>query len=161
MMMKNEKKVVDVHTYMPVLCELLEQGKEVSLTITGNSMSPFMVHGRDVILIVPPDGTWKKGDMAFFRRTNGQYVMHRICRVNTTGECYLIGDAQQIVEGPIQQSQLFGKITRVQRKGKWIGPGNFWWEFFEHIWLNIIPLRPACRKIYGILWRFKRKCAKL
>lgn len=159
--MKNEKRVVDVYAYMPILCELLEQGKEVSLTITGNSMAPFMVHGRDEILIAPPSGAWKKGDMAFFRRVNGQYVMHRICRVNANGDYFLIGDAQQVIEGPIKKEQIFGKIIAVKRKGKWIGPGDFWWEFFEKIWLNIIPLRPLCRKIYAVLWCFKKKCAKL
>ena len=159
--MKMEKRVVDVYAYMPILCDLIKQGKEVSLTITGNSMSPFMVHGRDEILIAPPDGNWKKGDMAFYQRVNGQYVMHRICRVNAAGDCYFIGDAQQMIEGPVKKSQIFGKITSVKRKGKWIGPGDFWWEFFEHVWINIIPLRPVCNKIYTILWRFKKKCAKL
>ena len=158
-MMKSEKKIVDIYTYMPILCELLAQGKEVSLTITGNSMSPFMIHGRDEILIAPPDGKWKKGDMAFFRRVNGPYIMHRICRVTADGNCFFVGDAQQIIEGPIRPEQIFGKIISVKRKGKWIGPGNFWWEFFEHVWLNIIPLRPLCRKIYTVLWRIGEKCA--
>lgn len=159
--MKKGKRIVDVNAYMPVLCELLEQGKEVSLTITGNSMTPFMVHGRDEIMIAPTDGKWKKGDMAFYRRRNGQYVMHRICRVTAGGNCYFIGDAQQVIEGPIMPEQIFGRIVSVKRKGIWIGPGNFWWEFFEHVWLNIIPLRPICRKIYAMLWRFKKKCAIL
>lgn len=159
--MSNEKRIVDVHAYMPVLCELLAQGKEVSLTITGNSMAPFMAHGRDEILITPPDGNWQKGDMAFFKRANGQYVMHRICRVTARGDCFFIGDAQQMIEGPIRPEQIFGKIISVKRKGKWIGPGDFWWEFFEHVWLNIIPLRPVCRKIYSILWHCKKLCAIL
>ena len=156
--MSDVKKIVDVDTYMPVLCEILAQGKEVSLTITGNSMAPFMAHGRDEILITAPDGPWKKGDMAFFKRENGQYVMHRICRVETDGKCFFVGDAQQIVEGPIRPEQIFGKIIKVKRKGKWIGPGNFWWEFFEHVWLNILPLRPICWKFYGVLWKIGKKC---
>ena len=160
-MMKKEKRVVDIDTYMPILRELLEQGKEVSLTITGSSMTPFIVHGRDEILIAPPNGQWKKGDMAFFRRTNGQYIMHRICRVAKDGKCFFVGDAQQMIEGPIHPEQIFGKIISVKRKGKWIGPGNFWWEFFEHVWLNIIPLRPVCRKIYTVLWRIGKRCAIL
>ena len=149
--MMNEEKIVDVHQYMPVLREILAQGREVSLTITGNSMSPFLVHGRDVILISPPDGRWKKGDMAFYQRTGGQYVMHRICRLDKEGNCFFVGDAQMVVEGPIAPSQIFGKITSVKRKGKWIGPGNFWWEFFEHVWLNIIPLRRGCIRGYTLL----------
>ena len=156
--MKDSKKIVDIYTYMPVLQELLSQGKEVSLTITGNSMSPFLVHQRDQILIVPPDGRWRKGDMAFFVRANGQYVMHRICRVDKDGSCFFVGDAQQQVEGPIATCQIFGKITSVKRKGKWIGPKDFWWQCFEKIWIRMIPFRPFFRRVYGIVWRLKKLC---
>ena len=138
---------------MPVLQELLSEGKKVSVTVTGNSMSPFLVHGRDRILIAPPDGNWKKGDMAFFIRTNEQYVMHRICRVDKNGNCFFVGDAQQYIEGPIEPAQIFGKITSVQRKGKWIGPDDFWWRFFEKIWINIISMRPLFRTIYEMMKR--------
>ena len=153
--MENNRRIVDIYTYMPVLCDLLSQGKEVSITITGNSMSPFLIHQRDEILISPPSGSWKKGDMAFFKRTNGHYIMHRICRVEKNGDCYFVGDAQLAIEGPIKSAQIFGKITSVKRKGKWIGPGDFWWEFFEHIWLNIIPLRRGCQRIYTKIWHSK------
>lgn len=154
-MNKMQKRVVDVDIYMPVLREVLEQGKEVPLLITGNSMSPFLVHQRDEILISPPDGSWKKGDMAFFQRKNGHYVMHRILRVNSEGDCFFIGDGQMLVEGPIAPGQIFGKITAVKRKGKWIRPGKFWWEFFEHVWLNVIPLRPLLRKLYSLVTFWK------
>lgn len=159
--MEKQKRIVDIYTYMPVLREILSEGREVSLVITGSSMAPFLIHGRDEILIAPPEGAWKKGDMAFFQRDNGQYIMHRICRVDRDGTCFLIGDAQQVIEGPIRPDQIFGKIVSVKRKGTWIGPGNFWWEFFEHIWLNIIPLRPFFRKFYSIIWNIKNKCATL
>lgn len=154
--MKDNKKIVDIYTYMPVLQELLSEGKEVSVTVTGNSMSPFLVHGRDRILIAPPDGNWKKGDMAFFIRTNGQYVMHRICRVDKNGNCFFVGDAQQYIEGPVTPAQIFGKITSVQRKGKWIGPDDFWWRFFEKIWMNVIPMRSFFRTAYGMM----KRCVK-
>ena len=159
--MIDNTKIVDIYTYMPVLQDLLSQGKEVSITITGNSMSPFLVHGRDKIMISPPDGVWKKGDMAFFVRANGKYIMHRICRVEKNGDCFFIGDAQQYIEGPIAPEQIFGKITSVQRKGKWIGKEDFWWRFFERIWINIIPFRPFCRYVYAMLWRLKRLCGIL
>ena len=150
--MKDNRRIVDIYTYMPVVKEILSQGKETSVTITGNSMSPFLIHGRDEILISPPEGNWKKGDMAFFVRDNGQYVMHRICKVDKNGDCFFVGDAQQLIEGPIKENQIFGKITKVKRKGKWIGPEDFWWKFFAHIWVNIIPFRPALQKLYGMLW---------
>lgn len=156
--MKENRRIVDIYTYMPVVLEILSQGKETSVTITGNSMSPFLIHGRDEILISPPEGNWKKGDMAFFVRDNGQYVMHRICKVDKNGACFFVGDAQQLIEGPIKENQIFGKITKVKRKGRWIGPEDFWWKFFERIWINMIPFRPLLRRVYGIVWRLKRFC---
>ena len=152
-----QKRIMDIDAYMPVLCELLKQGKEVSIVITGNSMSPFLVHGRDEILISPPDGNWKKGDMAFYRRDNGQYVMHRICKVRKDASYDLVGDAQRMIERPIFPEQMFGKITSVKRKGKWIGPGKFWWEFFEHFWVNVIPARHLLVRSYGLLTFWKHR----
>ena len=149
------KRIVDIDIYIPVLQELLLEGKEVSLTITGNSMSPFLVHGRDEIMISPPNGKWKKGDMAFYKRANGRYVMHRIYKVDKQGDCFFVGDGQQTIEGPIAPEQIFGKITSVRRKGKWIGPKDFWWFFFEQIWIRILPFRPVCRKVYAILWNLR------
>ena len=147
--MKDNRRIVDIYTYMPVVREILSQGKETSVTITGNSMSPFLIHGRDEILISPPEGNWKKGDMAFFVRDNGQYVMHRICKVDKNGDCFFVGDAQQLIEGPIKENQIFGKITKVKRKGKWIGSEDFWWKFFEHVWIRMIPVRRQIMKLYA------------
>lgn len=143
--------IVDNQEYIPVLRELVQEGKEVTLTIAGNSMSPFMVHGRDRVLIARPEGKWHKGDIAFFQRRTSEFILHRICRVDGDGSCYFVGDGQIQIEGPVFPEQIFGKIIAVERKGRWEKPGTFWWEFFEHIWLNIIPLRPFCVRIYSLL----------
>lgn len=140
-------KVVDTREYVSMLRELTEEGKEVSMLIAGNSMSPFLIHERDVICFKKPDRKLKKGDMVFFQRKSGQYVMHRICKVKSEGY-YIIGDAQREIEGPVEEEQIFAIITKVKRKGKWIAPGDFWWEFFEHIWIHIIPLRHTVLKAY-------------
>ena len=74
--------------------------------------------------------------------------MHRICKVKEEGY-FIVGDAQQVIEGPVQESQIFGLVTKVKRKGKWIGPKDFWWEFFEHVWIRLIPLRHILMRVYG------------
>ena len=74
--------------------------------------------------------------------------MHRILRVKPEG-LYIVGDAQSEIEGPVRQDQVFAIITRVRRKGKMIGPGDFWWEFFEHVWLCVIPLRRGIMALYA------------
>lgn len=141
---------VDAQEYIAVLRELIEEGHQVSLLISGSSMSPFLIHHRDTIYFKKPDRELKVGDMVFYRRGNGKYIMHRICRIRPEG-FYMIGDAQWEIEGPLQREQIFGLITAVERKGKLIQPGDFWWEFFAKVWLRIIPLRRLIQRIYQVL----------
>lgn len=150
-------RTIDTREYISALRELTEQGKEVSLLISGNSMSPFMVHQRDTICFKKPDRELKKGDMVFYQRVNGQFIMHRIWKVKEDG-FYIVGDAQQEIEGPVKREQIFAVVTKVKRKGKWIEPGNFWWEFFEHVWINIVPFRRYVRAGYTVFCKIvKRK----
>lgn len=167
---KMTARKVDTYAYMETVRELLREGHEVPLIITGNSMSPFLIHERDQILISRVNRPLKKGDMAFFRRKTGQYIMHRIRYIKKgkgegEKEYYFIGDAQTVTEGPIARNQIFGLITAVQRKGKTLKAGDFWWEFFEHVWLHMIPLRHVICRIYrlsveNIRERFRNRGAK-
>lgn len=150
-----KKRIVDIHAYMPVCKELLEQGRSISITITGNSMQPFLAHGRDQIIIEKPMRDLKKGDMAFYQRINGEYVMHRICRVENQTSFWFVGDAQIAKEGPIGRNQIFGLITAVKRKEKWIYPGMFCWEFYRIVWLNMFPLRRLYFRMYRMIGRLK------
>lgn len=140
-------KVVDTKEYVSMLRELVENGQEVQIIICGNSMVPFLVHKRDVAYFKKPDRDLRSGDIVFYQRKNGQYVMHRIWKVKPEGY-YIVGDAQDVIEGPVKEEQIFGLITRVQRKGKWIEKGNFYWEFFEHIWIHLIPFRKGLMKCW-------------
>lgn len=139
-----------------MLRELTEEGREVGIMIAGNSMSPFLVHQRDNIVFKKPDRELRRGDIVFYERANGQFVCHRICRIRPDG-FYLVGDAQIQVEGPIRREQIFGLITGVMRKGKWLAPGDFWWEFFEKVWIRIIPLRRPLVRLYAAARSFGRK----
>lgn len=143
-------RCVDINEYLPVLIELINEDKDVSLLVSGNSMSPFIVHERDTIIISKPKEKFKRGDMVFYQRVSGQYVMHRIHHVDSNGQLFIVGDAQCLIEGPIDPSQVFGIIHKVIRKGKLIQKGDFWWNFFEKIWIRIVPLRRYATRIYGL-----------
>ena len=138
---------IDTNEYISTLRELTEEGREVGLTISGSSMSPFLIHERDYICFKKPDRELRRGDMVFYQRESGQFVMHRILKVKAEGY-YIIGDAQTEIEGPVRREQIFAVITRVKRNDKWIQKGNFWWEFFEHVWPCIIPLRRLVVRLY-------------
>jgi len=141
-------RYVDTREYVGVLRGLIEEGHEVSMLVSGSSMSPFICHQRDTIFFKKPDAPLKKGDMVFYQRDSGQYVMHRILRVR--GDMYdIVGDAQTEIERGVRRDQIFAIITRVKRKGKMIQPGDFWWAFFAHVWTKLIPLRPLIARSYA------------
>ena len=54
-------KIVDTREYVSMLRELTEQGHEVNMIISGSSMTPFLIHQRDVIFFRKPDRKLKKG----------------------------------------------------------------------------------------------------
>ena len=143
---------VDTAEYVGVLCGLVEEGHEVSMLVSGSSMSPFLIHLRDTIYFRKPERPLRAGDMVFYQRDSGQYVMHRILRVR--GDVYdIIGDAQTEIERGVRRDQIFAVITRVKRKGRLIGPGDFWWAFFARVWTKLIPLRPLIAWAYARLIR--------
>ena len=140
-------KNVNTRQYVSMLRDLIRDGKEVSMLITGSSMSPFLLSHKDTICFKAPWQPLRRGDMVFYERESGQFVMHRIFRVRKEG-LYIVGDAQNEIEGPVKPTQVFAVVTKVNRRGKWVGPGNFWWEFYEHIWIGLVPFRPLIFKLY-------------
>ena len=149
------ERVVDTNEYVSVLRELAEEGRVVSMLIAGSSMSPFLCHNRDYIYFTKPDRELRRGDMVFYQRDTGQYVMQRIYK-RKKDDYYMVGDAQTRIEGPLRGDQIFARIIKVKRKGRIIEPGNFWWEFFEHVWIRIIPMRKVIEKLYS-LWGQKHR----
>ena len=151
-----EERVVDTSEYVSVLREISESGKVVSLRISGGSMTPFLAHGRDYIYFTKPDRELRRGDMVFYQRQNGQYVMHRIYKKKADGY-YIVGDAQAEIEGPVAESQIFARIVKVKRKDRLLQPGDFWWEFFEHVWIRIVPLRMPIVRLYTAVVKTVRR----
>ena len=143
---------VDTTEYVSMLRQLVEEGHEVSLVIAGGSMLPFLVHQRDTIYFQKPHRQLKAGDMVFYQRENGQFVMHRIYRVTKEGYD-MVGDGQTQIEQGIRREQIFARITCVKRKGRMLTDKNFWWRFFASVWLTLLPLRPRLVRLYGLCKR--------
>ena len=150
------RRIVDIHTYLPVLIDIIKSGKYVSVTVTGSSMAPFLAHLRDSIIVSPPPRQFHRGDMVFFQRQDSSYVMHRIHHLKE-GKLYLVGDNQTEIEGPIDPEQVFGIVRKVIRNGKLLQKGDFWWDFFEKAWIRIVPLRSAAVKAVSIVYKLRNR----
>lgn len=153
--MESNVKIVSAEEWIPPLLELLEETDCVPLVISGNSMAPFLVHHRDTVYLSRIRRALKKGDMILYRRDCGKYVLHRIYRAES-GTYTLVGDAQTRLEQGIRPDQVLALVTAVRRKGKLLQPGCFWWDFFQKVWIRLVPLRPRLVAIYSGATRLVR-----
>lgn len=148
--MQSRTKVVQPEVLMEEYCRLLqdESVDALPLVVTGNSMYPFLRHGRDTVYLSRFCAPACRGDILLYRRQNGQYVMHRVHKVMECGYG-MLGDAQWIVEKEIGPEQVIAVVRRVLRKNKMISQGDFCWEFFRIWWRRFLP----ARRVLLALWR--------
>lgn len=152
--MEHRVRIIEPDVLMEHLPDLLQETEAVPLIITGSSMMPFLVHGRDTVYLSKITGPLKKGDMILYRRGPGVYILHRICRVKD-GAYDLVGDGQYAVESDISHGQVIAVVKAVQRNGKTIQPGDLCWEFFAHVWPALRPFRSRAYRAYCYIsaWR--------
>lgn len=144
---------VDTREYVAVLKEMVEDGHEVSMTVVGTSMEPFLLHNRDIIYFRKPDGAIKRGDMVFYRRETGAYVMHRVMKVKKR-QFYMAGDHQTFLEGPIEEKQIFAKVVSVERDGAWMTEKDKLWKFYADWWRRLFWVRKVINKLKRIFWKW-------
>ena len=138
---------------MEQLAQLLElqlEAGEAPLRVTGSSMHPTLRDRLDTVYLKAAKGDLRKGDVILYRRENGSYILHRIycCR---DGLYDMVGDGQCSLEPDIRPDQILAVVTAVRRKGKLLKKGSVLWEFFEHAWLVLLPVRPAISRLNGRL----------
>ncbi len=148
--MQRVEKTVDTALLMEEYRTLLDTVELLPLQITGSSMTPFLAPGRDSVMLSKPQKPLRTGDMVLYQRGNGIYVLHRIVRREQDGTFSIIGDGQDQIETGIRSEQIFAVVQYAVRKGKRQAPGCFWWEFFSHVWIHLIPLRSLLRRIYSV-----------
>lgn len=148
--MEHRVRVVDPAQIIEPLLGLLDEVQAVPLVISGGSMSPFLINGRDTVYLSKISRPLKKGDMVLYRRAGGAYVLHRIFKVED-GSYTMVGDAQTYMESGIRPDQICAIVTAAYRKDKLLQKGSFWWDFFEIVWIRLVPLRPALKKMYSFV----------
>lgn len=141
-------KTLSPEELMPHYTELLEKGAILPLTISGTSMAPFLVPERDSVQLKAPDRALRRGDIAFYRRPCGRYILHRVYKAEGD-KLWFVGDAQDEVEGPLPADCVLALAISAKRKGKQIEKGSFWWDFFAGAWLGFVGRRRKIISLYG------------
>ncbi len=125
----------------PVIKEILKEGKTVWITVTGNSMYPFLREDMDSVeLSAATLENIRKGDIVLIRRLTGEYILHRVIRKEE--DCfYMVGDAQRWIEGPLKPEQLIAVVIEIKRKNHQFTCKNLMWRLMVGFWINIVPFR--------------------
>lgn len=115
-------------------------------TNKGNSMYPLIRQGKDVLIIKKCNTRLKKMDVPLYKRESGQYVLHRIIKVNEND--YVIrGDNTYSNETGIRDEQMLGVLSGVIRSGKEISVNSFGYKLYSYFWYYTYYLRKIIIKI--------------
>ena len=150
MEIREQTHTVSADSVVEPLLGLLDETSAVPLVISGSSMTPFLVPGRDVVYLSKVKESLTRGDMVLYRRDNGRYILHRIVCVDADSYT-MLGDAQTVPEPGIRRDQILAVVTAVRRKGKLLKQGSCLWFFFKAVWIRMVPLRPLAKDIYRVL----------
>ena len=129
---------VDTEEYLKAVSALIAEGREVTVPVRGGSMNPFLV---------------------LFRRSSGQYVLHRIVAVRRSRPgghepvYFMRGDAQEMTEGPVARAQVRALAARVMRQGRWLTDRDLRVLFFRHLWCRRYFPRRAALAVYRLVRR--------
>ncbi len=143
---------VPVELLLPFLKEMLEAGKSVNLTVTGNSMMPLLRNRRDSVVLVRPEKI-KQFDIVLYMNHEDKAILHRIIRCKPTGYM-IVGDNQFQVDGPIKPEQIVAVVTGFNRNGKYVPCHTWWVRLYAFVWGYGRPLR-------NILFPFVRLGGKI
>ena len=139
----------------------VEQGREYSLLVTGDSMRPFLLHGLSIVYMMKESQyDLKRGDIILFQREDGAFALHRVFRVYSDGRLCMNGDAQIWTEC-IDPTQVWAKVVRVRRKMREVPVTNWFYRRRVFIWMALWPCRSFLfrwrARMFRILKRVREK----
>lgn len=137
--MENAKKKISLNEIYPAIKETLSSGGTVELPITGTSMFPLLKAGRDTV-IIKADSKYSIGDLIFYRRNDGHFVLHRIVGTDENGYI-LCGDNQTDPEKGITDENIIAKVTEIHRNGKVIDVHDKKYVKRVNFWIKALPRR--------------------
>lgn len=162
--------------FLPVVCQLVAEGKEVSIRAKGNSMRPFVESGRDIAILARAT-QWRRGDVVLAEIAHGHYVLHRIdCIYTPDGDSKVRGDVSDANaqvrlrgDGNVRGTEhclvkdLRAQCVAFVRKGREVRLAqSSFWHVYSCLWPKLLPLRRWLLAFYRLLWlhqlpqRFRR-----
>lgn len=136
---------------LPLILEGLESGRTVKFSPRGVSMLPMLRQGIDSVILSPVPEKLKKYDLPLYRRTGGQFVLHRIIRAGERYTC--MGDNQFDPEPGLEHGQMIALVTAFTRGERRIPVTDPGYRLYCRLWHYSRPVRRLWRRGLGWLGR--------
>ncbi len=109
-----------------LFADILDQGLDLRLKVTGRSMRPFVNSGETVLLRKVPADSLQRRDIIYFMDITGSAVLHRIIakEIKAAGKTTFTtkGDALLTPDAPIAGDGVLAKAIYVEKVLPLIGP---------------------------------------
>ena len=126
---------------------LVEEGISVSLPVNGNSMLPFIIGGKESVILQKPKGI-RGGDVVLAWVNGSRYVVHRVIGIN--GEYVtLMGDGNLVGTEHCAIGDIKAVATHVvDANGQQYYMYNKWRRQAAKLWYRLRPIRRYLLAIY-------------
>ncbi len=109
--------------FVTISRQILNRGSYLRFEAKGHCMHPF-IQDRDIILVEPAEFSHLRlGEIVLYQISDEVVLAHRIVgRMQRYGTNYLLtrGDAAWGLDSPVSPSQILGRITVLERRGRLI-----------------------------------------
>ena len=146
---------IQLSDYEELIREVLASGGEFRLYPHGTSMLPLLRQGRDSVSLRQVDSSIRKGDILFYQRPDGSFVLHRVRAVTPNG-LTMMGDNQTLPERGVALDWVIGRVTRIFRDDKEVICDGLRYSLYRKLWQFTI-LRGLFLKLYHLLERRNAK----
>lgn len=137
---------IRLRDYESLIREVLASGGEFRLYPHGISMLPLLRQGRDSVSLRRVDGPIRKGDILFYQRPDGSFVLHRV-RAMTPEGLTMMGDNQTLAERGVSPDWVIGRVTRIFRDDKEVICDGQRYRWYLRLW-QLTILRGLLLKLY-------------
>ena len=148
------KQLINLCDLYPLIEEVISSGGEFRMYPRGVSMLPLLTQGEDSVVLVSL-GDVCVNDMILYRRDSGQFVLHRLIKIE--GDEYIMcGDNQGELEKGIKRENLLAKVKYFYNKDKKVTLDSADYQKY----LKKLPRRRKWLKLKGFLIRVRNKIFK-
>lgn len=147
-------KQMSMVTLLPFIEDAFQKNTTFKIPITGTSMNPLLIAGRDYVLIKKPQFPLEIGDIPLYRRDTGAFVLHRVVDINEDGYV-MCGDNQFLLEKGITDKHIIGVVSSICRDDKLFDVDDSEYIKYKNKYVKNVKKRYPIRRLRYKLYRLR------